>query len=58
VTEALRLEGEGATRKEIYIRLRKVTRDEKHALTEAMRQRRARTRKRDKSADVTPTNPA
>jgi len=33
-------------------------RDAAHALREAMRQRKARSRKRDKFATVTPTNPA
>jgi hypothetical protein len=58
VTQALQLEGENISRKEIYHRLGKATRDEQHALREAMRQRRARSRNRDKSVTVTPTNPA
>jgi hypothetical protein len=58
VTEAMRLEADGVKRLEIYCRLGKITRDQQHALREAMRQRRARTRKRDKSAPVTPTIPA
>jgi hypothetical protein len=58
VTQALQFEGEGVSRKEIYRRLGKATREEQHALREAMRQRKARSRKRDKSATVTPTNPA
>jgi hypothetical protein len=49
VTQAMRLEAGGITRREIYCRLGKATRDEQHALREAMRQRRARMRKRDKS---------
>jgi hypothetical protein len=49
VTQAMRLESDGVTRREIYRRLGKATRDEQHALREAMRQRRARMRKRDKS---------
>src|SRR5262249_50093226 len=39
VTEALRLEAEGMSRKEVYRRLGKATRDQQHALREAMRQR-------------------
>jgi hypothetical protein len=58
VTQALQFEGEGVSRTEIYHRLGKATREEQHALREAMRQRKARGRKRDKSATVTPTNPA
>jgi hypothetical protein len=58
VTEATRLEADGVTRGEIYRRLGKVTREQQHALREAMRQRRARKRKkRDKPANVTPTIP-
>jgi hypothetical protein len=49
VTEAIRLEAEKISRPEIYRRLGKATRDQQHALREAMRQRRARMRKRDKS---------
>jgi hypothetical protein len=49
VTQAMRLEAEKICRKEIYRRLDKTTRAEQHALREAMRQRRARMRKRDKS---------
>ena len=55
VTEALRLEAEGVARKAIYCRLGKATRDEQHALREAMRQRKARKRRRDNSGAVTPT---
>jgi hypothetical protein len=44
VTEALRLEASGASRKEIYRLLGKD--DEQHALREAMRQRKARKRRR------------
>jgi hypothetical protein len=58
VTEAMRMEADGVTRGEIYGRLGKTTRDQQHALREAMRQRRARKRKRDKPASVTPTIPA
>jgi hypothetical protein len=58
VTEALHLEAAGVSRKEIYRRLGKATHNEQHALREAMRQRKARRRKRDKSQAVTPTNPA
>jgi hypothetical protein len=58
VTQAMRLEADGVSRKEIYRRLGKTTHEQQHALREAMRQRRARRRKRDKSASVTPTNPA
>jgi hypothetical protein len=56
VTEALQLEAAGVSRKEIYRRLGKGARDEQHALREAMRQRRARKRKRDKLPTVTPIN--
>ena len=55
VTEALRLEADGVPRKEIYRLLNKNTRDQQHALREAMRQRKARKRRRDKSGTVTPT---
>src|SRR5215813_15578130 len=58
VTEAMRLEADHVSRGEIYRRLGKTTHEQQHALREAMRQRRARKRKRDKSASVTPTNPA
>ena len=58
VTQAMRLEAEKISRQEIYHRLGKATCDQKHALREAMRQRRARMRKRDKSGTVTPTIPA
>ena len=56
VTQALQLEREGISRREIYCRLGKATRDEQHALREAMRQRKSRSRKRDNSTPVTPTN--
>jgi len=56
VTQAVQLEATGVSRKEIYRRLGKSTRDEQHALREAMRQRRARNRKRDKPPTVTPIN--
>ena len=55
VTEALRLEAEGVSRQQIYRRLGKNTRDEQHALREAMRMRKYRQRKRDKLEPVTPT---
>ncbi len=55
VTEALRLEAEGVSRQQIYRRLSKNTRDEQHALREAMRMRKYRQRKRDKLEPVTPT---
>jgi hypothetical protein len=55
VTEAIELELQGAPRKEIYRRLGKATRDQQHALLEAMRQRRFRKRRRDNSGTVTPT---
>jgi hypothetical protein len=58
VTKAIQLERENVSRKEIYRRLGKVTPAQQRSLLEAMRQRRARSRKRDKSATVTPTNPA
>jgi hypothetical protein len=58
VTEAMRLEADHVSRKEIYRILGKNTHEQQHALREAMRQRRARRRRRDKSATVTPTNPA
>jgi hypothetical protein len=57
VTKALRWETEGVPRKNIYRRLGKITCDQQHALREAMRQRKFRMRRRDKSATVTPTNP-
>ncbi len=55
VTEALRLEAEGVSRQQIYRRLSKNTREEQHALREAMRMRKYRQRKRDKLEPVTPT---
>ena len=55
VTEALRLEAEGVSRQQIYRRLSKNTRDEQHALREAMRMRKYRQRKRDKDEPVTST---
>lgn len=42
VTEALRLEAAGVSRKEIYRRLEKNTRDSQRSLREAMRQRKLR----------------
>jgi hypothetical protein len=53
----MRLEADGVARKEIYRLLDKTTHHQKHTLREAMRQRRARMRKRDKSGTVTPTIP-
>ncbi len=55
VTEALHLEAEGVSRQQIYRRLSKNTKDEQHALREAMRMRKYRQRKRDKLEPVTPT---
>jgi len=55
VTEALLLEAQGVSRQQIYRRLSKNTRDEQHALREAMRMRKYRQRKRDKLEPVTPT---
>jgi hypothetical protein len=53
VTEALRLESQGVVRSVIYSRLGKSTQQEKHALVQAMRQRKRRMRsKRDGSAAV------
>jgi hypothetical protein len=57
VTDALRWEAEGVPRKTIYVRLQKLTRADQQSLKEAMRQRKFRMRRRDKSASVTPTNP-
>lgn len=55
VTEAIELESQGMSRKEIYRRLGKATHDAQHALREAMRQRKARKRRRDNPSAVTPT---
>ena len=52
VTEALRLEAAGASRKEIYRKLGKSTAIEQHALREAMRQR--KWRKQQKHEGPTP----
>jgi hypothetical protein len=46
VTEALRLDSEGVARSVIYSRPGKVSRDERHALVQAMRQRKRRMRRR------------
>lgn len=56
VSEALRLEACGVSRKEIYRRLGKVTRDEQHAMREAMRLRRYRARRKLSPTIDTPRN--
>jgi hypothetical protein len=61
VTRALRLEAEGKSRKEIYRALAKNTHEKQHALSQAMRHRKMREKRRaerDKSRTpfVTPTN--
>jgi hypothetical protein len=65
VTEALRLESQQVTAKEIYRRLGKTDRLLQHALREAMRQRKTRARRRARKGAatnpprlVTPTNAA
>jgi hypothetical protein len=47
VTEALRLEARGVPRSVIYCRLGKHTRDQKHTLMQAVRQRKRRARDRN-----------
>ncbi len=56
ITEALRLESEGVSRKEIYRRLRKTTHKDQHDLKEAMRARKYRQRWQNKLPAITPTN--
>lgn len=51
VTEALRLEAAGTSRKEIYCQLGNRTAPEQHALREAMRQRKWRGRRKPKLRD-------
>ena len=58
VTQALRMEAAGETRRSIYQQLGKSAIHEQHALREAMRQRKFRKRARDKVEMVTPTKPA
>lgn len=54
ITKAVQMEAQGSSRSQIYAALGKTSRDEQHALVEAMRQRKFRERRataeRDKSA--------
>lgn len=59
VTQAVRLEAQGVSRKEIYRRLGKRSHEEQHALKNAMRQRNQSIRRRAlrKAQPPPPTNP-